>query len=101
MGWTQQEGASNPQGTHWNLANAQDTNTNINNDGKLEASDAVPAFFHLGKAVRGQQHSLMTRTRSDPACAALMRTLQLQLPSLRDKDVSNTWLGEEVKHEKC
>eukprot|EP00808_Paulinella_micropora_P019047 g64647.t1 len=32
MGWTQQEGASNPQGTHWDLANTQDTDTNINND---------------------------------------------------------------------
>eukprot|EP00808_Paulinella_micropora_P029769 g50910.t1 len=41
----------------------------------------------------GQQHSLVTRTRCDPACADLMRTLQLQLPSLRGKDVSNIWLG--------
>eukprot|EP00808_Paulinella_micropora_P000031 g33242.t1 len=61
--------------------------------GNLEASDAVPPFVHLGKAVRGQQHSLVTRTRCDPACADLMRTLQLQLPSLHGKDVSNIWLG--------
>eukprot|EP00808_Paulinella_micropora_P025337 g81611.t1 len=60
---------------------------------RLETSDVVKAFFNLGKAVRGEQRPLVTRTRSDPACADLMRTLQLQSPSLRGQDVSNTWLG--------
>eukprot|EP00808_Paulinella_micropora_P009466 g9371.t1 len=32
--------------------------------GNLEASHAVPAFFHLGKAVRGQQWPLTKLSRS-------------------------------------
>eukprot|EP00808_Paulinella_micropora_P006042 g7654.t1 len=60
--------------------------------GQLASSDAVPAFCQLEKAVQGQ-HSLATTTRSDPAFEVLISALQPQLPSLRGKAVSNTWLG--------
>eukprot|EP00808_Paulinella_micropora_P003689 g44072.t1 len=65
--------------------------------GKLEASQAVSAFYQLGKAVREaqpeQQQSVVARTRSSPAFASMMGELKLQLPALQGKDVSNTWLG--------